>query len=177
MHKAKTLFAVVLMAFATVASATDISVGPFRVRLALQFGGPTSATPDANSETVAYSSGGRPGHPPTIIQFTRHTVGAAPPNADDALYAQWANSYLQQMLNEIERRSTGYVQSPATQIRLVGHVGARATWVGDLQGVPTNGVMYCVIIGTNVWFIHVFGYGEQPERALQSVIAAVEAQP
>ena len=122
----------------------------------------------------AYSSPRKQGEPANVIQFTRYAVGAAPPNADDNTYAEGAEHYLQQMLQGIERRRAAYVQSPLKRTRLAGHVGARASWTGTAQGFPTNGVMYCAIIGTDAWFIHVFGPGDRPDSELQLVIAAVE---
>jgi hypothetical protein len=61
-----------------------------------------------------------------------------------------------------------------SRTRLAGHLGVRASWTGTVQGFPTNGVMYCAIIGTDAWFIHVFGPGGRPDSELQLVIAAVE---
>ena len=43
-------------------------------------------------------------------------------------------------------------------------------------GLPTNGVMYCASIGTNAWVINVFGSGNGPDEALESVISEVEKQ-
>lgn len=174
MHRAKVIFAIYLLAVSSTAWATDVKVGPFSVSLPPGFTGPVRGTPDANSETVAYSSGGESGEPSNVIQFTRYAIGSAPPNADEDTYAEGAKSYLQQMLQGIERRRTHYVQSPVIRTHLAGHVGARANWSGTLEGLPTNGVMYCTIIGTDAWFIHVFGSGDRPGSALQSAITAVE---
>jgi hypothetical protein len=80
------------------------------------------------------------------------------------------------MLQGIERRRTHYIQSPVSRTRFAGHIGARANWSGELQGLRTNSVMYCAIIGTDAWFIHVFGSGDRPGSPLQSLIVAVESQ-
>lgn len=173
--KFATSVALSLLMLATSAYGADIAVGPFSIALPRAFIGPIRATPDANSETIAYSSVPTQGQPAAnVIQFTRYAIGAAPPNTDSNGYAEAAEHYLQQMLQGVERKRTDYVQSPVKRIRLVGHVGTRATWTGKLQGAPLNGVMYCAIIGTDVWFIHVFGAGNRPDVELQAVIAAVE---
>jgi hypothetical protein len=156
------------------AYADQIHVGPFVVVLPDSFAGPTRAAPDSNTEIVAYASHRNDAVPANVIEFTRYTVGSAPPNADENTYAEGAQNYLLQMLQGVERRRTDYLQPPVTRLRLGGHVAARATWTGTLQGVPLNGVMYCAIIGTDAWFVHAFGPGNRPDSDLQSVIAAIE---
>jgi hypothetical protein len=175
MRRSISSLALALLMFVTNAVAGEVTVGPFSVVLPGAFAGPVRATPDAKTETVAYSSPA--GEHSNVIQFTRYAVGTAPPNADENTYAEGAEHYLQQMLQGIERRRTAYVQSPVKRTRLAGHVGARASWTGTLKGAPTNGVMYCAIIGTDAWFIHVFGPGDRPDSELQLVIAAVEHSP
>ena len=174
MRRSVSFVAVALFIFVTNAVAGEVTVGPFSVSLPSTFVGPERAAPDVNSEIVAYSSPRKQGEPANVIQFTRYTVGAAPPNADDNTYAEGAEHYLLQMLQGIERRRTAYAQSPLKRTRLAGHVGARGSWTGTAQGFPTNGVMYCAIIGPDAWIIHVFGPGDRPDSELQLVIAAVE---
>ena len=174
MRRSVSSSAVALLILVTNAVAGEVTVGPISVSLPSTFVGPERAAPDANTEMVAYSSPRKQGEPANVIQFTRYAVGTAPPNADDNTYAEGAEHYLRQMLQGIQRRRTAYVQSPLKRTRLAGHVGARATWTGTVQGFATNGVMYCAIIGTDVWFVHVFGPGDRPDSELQLVIAAVE---
>lgn len=174
MRRSVSFVAVALLLLVTNAVAGEVTVGPFSVSLPSTFVGPEHAAPDASTEIVAYSSPRKQGEPANVIQFTRYAVGAAPPNADDNTYAEGAEHYLQKMLQGIERRRTAYTQSPFKRTRLAGHVGARASWTGTIQGFPTNGVMYCAIIGTDAWFIHVFGPGDRPDSELQWVIATVE---
>jgi hypothetical protein len=174
MRRSVSFIAVTLLILVTSAVAGEVTVGPFSVSLPSTFVGPERAAPDANTEMVAYSSPRKQGEPANVIQFTRYAVGTAPPNADDNTYAEGAEHYLQQMLQGVARRRTAYVQSPLKRARLAGHVGASASWTGAVQGFPTNGVMYCAIIGSDAWFIHVFGPGDRPDSELQLVIGAVE---
>jgi hypothetical protein len=163
-----------LLVLASNAYAEQITVGPFVVALPATFAGPTRAAPDSKTEIVAYALPRADGVAADVIEFTRYAVGTAPPNADEDTYAEGAQHFLLQMLAGVERRRTAYQHSPVARLHLVGHVGVRAAWTGRLQGVPMNGVMYCTIIGTDAWFIHIFGPGERPDSDLHSVIGSME---
>lgn len=139
-----------------------------------QFSGPVRATPDQASEVVAYSSGGAPSVPREVLQFTRYSMAGIPPDLSDADIEKGTTQYLLQMLQGIERRRTSYAQTAPIRIQLGGKTGFRASWTGGLDGTPTNGVMYCLILGSNVVLIHAFGEGTQPSDLLKQAFRAVE---
>ncbi len=169
-----TLSVVMLLASATTARSAEISVGPVTVTLPPAFQGPVRSEPDPKTEIIAYSSRGQDRTAADVVEVTRYAVGSPPPDVNEEMYAQGAEQYLKQMLQGVERRRTGYLQSTVARVRIAGHIGARATWTGAMQGIPTNGVMYCVITGANAWFVHIFGQGDRPDSQLESVAASLE---
>jgi hypothetical protein len=169
-----TISVAIFLTSPTIARSAEISVGPVTVTLPTAFQGPVRSEPDPKTEIVAYSSPRQDHSAADVVEVTRYAVGSAPPGANEETYAQGAEQYLKQMLQGVERRRTDYSQSTVARVRITGHIGARATWTGALQGVPTNGVMYCVIIGANAWFVHIFGQGDHLDSQLESVAASLE---
>lgn len=168
------LFALFAIAVAGPLVAGEAHFAGVTVMVPPQFSDPVRATPDPSSEVLAYSSASTPGVPRDVLQFTRYTIRSIPPDLSEADIAKGTTQYLTQMLQGIERARTSYVQTAPARIQLGGKTGSRASWTGKLNGAPTNGVMYCLILGTDIVLIHAFGGGTQPSDSLKQVYQAVE---
>jgi hypothetical protein len=119
----------------------------------------------------------------TLLQINVIDFGSAPgkPAApqDMSIYAE---RYLHQFLDGIERRRTNYVSSPIAHIKLAGLPAARATWNGAVGGRATVGVMYSVIVHNRFAVIfHTQDLGSTPTsgmfEAMQSIEGATLAAP
>jgi hypothetical protein len=119
----------------------------------------------------------------TLLQINIIDFGSAPgkPAApqDVSIYAE---KYLHQFLDGIERRRTNYVSSPIAHIKLAGLPAARATWNGAVGGRAAVGVMYSVIVHNRFAVIfHTQDLGSTPTsgmfEAMQSIEAATLAAP
>ncbi|MEK6245479.1 MAG: hypothetical protein AABM33_13375 [Pseudomonadota bacterium] len=163
------------LCFAASAAAGEFRFDQVTLSVPEGFVGPTRAAPDAASETFAFSVLRGAGVPTNVLQLTRYDFGTAPPDTNEATLAQIASRLLLQMLQGVERRRSSYSQIAPEQARLGGVLGVRASWKGVLQGVSTNGVMYCIILGSRALFFHASGPGDTPDDELKLAIRSVEA--
>jgi hypothetical protein len=115
-----------------------------------------------------------PGHTANVLVLAHMTMVAVAPNLrEENLYGA-ASDFLAGTLKQIEERRTKWSQSKTRKVWLDGHVGARAEWTGNLDGRPTIGVTYCLIVGNHGYYFNAFGIGTEPNAALKSSIRAIE---
>ena len=92
----------------------------------------------------------------------------------DADATRLRSRYLLQMLSGIERARSEFSQSSPQSIGLGGLMASKVTWKGALHGVPTNGVMYCMVVGPDLVWLHAFGPGNEPDASTSQAIVAIE---
>lgn len=85
-----------------------------------------------------------------------------------------AEKYLRELIRGIERRRSAFVLSPPTRLKLAGIPAARAAWRGSLNGQDGNGVMYCLVVGTQVVSLHTQDAGSAPTQAMEDAMKAIE---
>lgn len=163
------------LAYSHAATAAEFRFDPIRLVVPDDFSGPIRAAPDSHSETVAFSRSSEPGTSATVLQLTRFDFEQPLPSNSEVESFETASKYLLDMLRGIERTRTSYTQALPEKVLLDGKVGARSAWKGELRGVPVNGVMYAIVIGNRVIFLHAFGTGDTPDAQLLFAIQAIEA--
>jgi hypothetical protein len=113
----------------------------------------------------------------TLLQINVIDFGSAPgkPAAPRELNI-YAEKYLHQFLDGIERRRTNYVSSPIAHIKLAGLPAARATWNGAVGGRAAVGVMYSVIVHNRFAVIfHTQDLGSTPTSGMFEAMKSIEA--
>jgi hypothetical protein len=113
----------------------------------------------------------------TLLQINVIDFGSAPGKRaapqDLNIYAE---KYLRQFLDGIERRRTNYVSSPIAHIKLAGLPAARATWNGAVGGRAVVGVMYSVIVHNRFAVIfHTQDLGSTPTSGMFEAMQSIEA--
>ena len=53
-------------------------------------------------------------------------------------------------------------------------MASKVTWKGVLHGLPTNGVMYCMVVGPDLVWLHAFGPGDEPDASTSQAVVAIE---
>ena len=79
------------------------------------------------------------------------------------------------MLEGIERRRTEYQKTAAKDVRVAGFPGSVASWQGKVNGIGTNGKMFCIVTKSELLFFHVMGGGSTPNADMAAAIKAVES--
>lgn len=113
----------------------------------------------------------------TLLQINVIDFGSAPgkPAAPQDLNI-YAEKYLHQFLDGVERRRTNYVSSPIAHIKLAGLPAARATWNGTVGGRAAVGVMYSVIVHNRFAVIfHTQDLGSTPTSGMFEAMQSIEA--
>jgi hypothetical protein len=113
----------------------------------------------------------------TLLQINVIDFGSAPgkPAAPQDLNI-YAERYLHQFLDGIERRRTNYVSSPVAHVKLAGLPAARATWNGAVGGRAVVGVMYSVIVHNRFAVIfHTQDLGSTPTSGMFEAMQSIEA--
>ena len=157
------------------AAANEFQFAPIRLVVPEALYGPVRANPDPHSETVVFSRSSESDATATVLQLTRFDFEKPVPSNSERESFENASKYLLDMLRGIERQRTSYTQTPPEMVSLGGKVGARSAWKGNLNEVPVNGVMYAIVIGRRVIFLHAFGTGDTPDAQLLLAIQAIEA--
>lgn len=113
----------------------------------------------------------------TLLQVNVVDFGqqrAKPPSQQElSIYAE---KYLRQFLDGIERRRSHYVSSPVAHIKLAGLPAVRATWNGAIGDRAVVGVMYCVIVRNRFAVIfHTQDLGSTPSTGMFEAMASIES--
>lgn len=112
----------------------------------------------------------------TVLQMSVYDFGKnLPPDLSPKVLMDGSKRYLLQFLKGVERRRTGFSQSDLVSMSLGGIPASKIAWKGDLQGRPTNGVMYCLIAGSTVISLHTQDSGNHVTPGMQQAIHAIEA--
>jgi hypothetical protein len=166
------------MAFAMFAPqvfAEDASVGPVTLAIPKGFAAAGSQS-QGGMQVSAWTKG--EGSLKTLLQVSIYDFGSAlegtPSNEQ---LAQGAEKYLGDFLKGVERRRTGYSQTPFERVKLAGLPAARSTWKGRAGEIgPAVGVMYCVIVNKRlVVSLHTQDAGDAPTAAMREAMRAIES--
>jgi hypothetical protein len=174
---ATTLAGQFLLALAAPAtSATPATVGP--VVISVPEGFEAAQTQRLKKTLItAWTKSVRSAGLKTLLQINVIDFGSAPgkPAAPQELNI-YAEKYLHQFLDGIERRRTNYVSSPVAHIKLAGLPAARATWNGAVGGRAAVGVMYSVIVHNRFAVIfHTQDLGSTPTSGMFEAMKSIEA--
>ena len=137
------------------------------------FQGPISQSMGADGSVIAFTKP-HPGAPTnTLLQITIYSApaGAQPPRADQL--GPLSERYLGQFLGGIERRRTDFSSTKPSRVTLGGLPATKVTWTGVAQGRQMRGTMYCVIVGTRVFSLHVQDFESAPPNYLREAEAAL----
>ena len=157
----------------TIANAAGYEVWPISINPPPDFEGPIRQQKEG-ADVVAWTRK-LPDGSGTLLQVTTYRLPTLLPNlSGDDSYAG-AKKYLADMLGGIERRRTEFHQSEPVRINLAGRPAARISWTGTMGDRPTNGVMYCVIVGSYMVNLHTQGSGSAPSESMKSAMKSIEA--
>jgi hypothetical protein len=158
------------------AYAAPVTVGPIIITVPEGF---EAAQTQRLKKTLitAWTKSVRKGNLKTLLQINVIDFGSAPgkPAASQDLNI-YAEKYLHQFMDGMQRRLTGYVSSPVAHIRLAGLPAARATWNGAVGGRAAVGVMYSVIVHNKFAVIfHTQDLGSTPTSGMFEAMQSIEA--
>jgi hypothetical protein len=107
-----------------------------------------------------------------VVDFG-HQHGKSPSQQELSSYAE---KYLRQFLEGIERRRSHYVSSPVAHIKLAGLPAVRATWNGAIGDRAMVGVMYCVVVRNRFAVIfHTQDLGSIPSTGMLEAMSSIES--
>jgi hypothetical protein len=169
-------FLLAIAALAAPVHAAPVTVGPVIITVPEGF---EAAQTQRLKKTLitAWTKSVRSAGLKTLLQINVIDFGSAPgkPAAPQDLNI-YAEKYLHQFLDGVERRRTNYVSSPIAHIRLAGLPAARATWNGAVGGRATVGVMYSVIVHNRFAVIfHTQDLGSTPTSGMFEAMQSIEA--
>ena len=86
-----------------------------------------------------------------------------------------SDKYLLDFLKGVERRRILFSQGKIVHISLGGIPASKISWSGIFDGLETNGVMYCVIVGSKIISLHTQDIGDEITPNMSQVIKAIES--
>jgi hypothetical protein len=123
---------------------------------------------------IAFTIPGIVGVPTQTLGVQRFDTGRdIPDGTEDEEYA-FLVGQVDRMLDSVRRTTANYNASLPERISIGGVRAARASWTGDRQGQPMNGVIYSFLSGTAIVFALVQGPGHTFDEKLERAAAAVE---
>ena len=84
-----------------------------------------------------------------------------------------ATHFLAGFLQTFGKNVQGWHVSPTEQVKLGGHSTAMAKWSGTYHGIPTEGAMYLLVLGKEVYCFHTFGRSDVQNDVLKSAVQAI----
>ena len=169
-----TLPTLALLSISVGTLADEARIGELLLSIPEQFKGPVSGAPAEHTSTIAYAVSSSPGTPGAVLQVTRLEGDRPPPSLSEAEATRLRSQYLHQMLGGIERARADFTRSSPQNVRLGGLMASKITWKGKLRGVQTNGAMYCMVVGSDLVWLHAFGPGGEPDPDTSQAIIAIE---
>jgi hypothetical protein len=177
----RSLLGLVCLSISGSAIAIDAPVGNTIARLAQVmveippgFTGPQRTFPNEQTELDTYVEIVSAGRAPTIIQLTHIVVPNAAADLSEHDRYRAAANFLDGFLAIFGQKVTRWSRSPNEKIRFDGFLGARARWTGNLNGFPSTGVMYFLVLGKDSFVFHAFGSRAEPNASLKASIRAIE---
>jgi hypothetical protein len=112
----------------------------------------------------------------TLLQITIVDPGnnANPATLTKEELSQGAEKYVLDFLQSVERSRTEFKKGNVAHLVLGGIPAAKISWQGNAQGIATNGIMYCVIVGGNVVLLHTQDAGNKATGNMREAIGAFE---
>ena len=154
--------------------AGNFAIDKFVIDIPEKFEGPVSAKPDAHTKTHAFTVPRAETSSAAVLQITSVNRAIALSQHADSELLEISERNLLQMLQGIERRRTEYRRSEPQAIRLAGVPAAEVAWAGKVNGLETNGKMFCVVSESGLIFFHVMGGGGSPNSDMAAAISAVK---
>lgn len=174
MCKFISIFVATLIATATYAFGSEFVLDPLTISIPAGFEGPVSQSQGKVSVTGFRKP--RPGTDvATLLQISMYDFGPQLANIPKNELGNAAEKYLRELVAGVERRRTDFVLSPPARLQLAGIPVAKAKWTGKLNGLNTNGVMYCFLVGTRIISLHTQDTGSTPTNAMKEAMKAIES--
>jgi hypothetical protein len=148
-------------------------VGPISIAVPPGFDGPTSGSV-ASADTTAWVKRHPNADVGTLLQVTTYDAGAGLAGITNAQRAEGAEKYLLDFIGGVQRKRENFKLGAVQKISLASVPAARVSWTGEAGGMPTNGVMYCVIVGTTIVSFHTQDTGSEVTAAMQIAMKAIE---
>jgi hypothetical protein len=101
--------------------------------------------------------------------------GAIPTTLSQQELSAGAQKYLLDFVKGIERRRTEYGQGEVAKLLLAGTPAAKIAWHGRIEGLSSNGVMYCVILQGKIFSFHTQDMGRESTANMREAIKSIEA--
>jgi hypothetical protein len=110
-----------------------------------------------------------------LLQITSYNFGPKMPVISEEQSGAEADKYLSQFLKSDTNHFTSFLASRPKRINLAGYPAARISWSGNLDGRPTIGVMFCVIVKSRVLSFLAQDVKENSAADLNLAIDAINA--
>jgi hypothetical protein len=123
---------------------------------------------------IAFTIPGTVGVPAPTFSIQRFDTGRDIPEGTDDEEYPFLIGQVNRMLDSVRRTRANYNASSPERIRIGGVRVARASWTGDAQGQPMNGLVYSFFSGTAIVFALIQGPGHTLDEKLERAVAAIE---
>jgi hypothetical protein len=148
-----------------------VHIGNIALAIPAGLNGPDRSFPNKSSELYVYFS--RKDRPPTLLQLTRVVTPEARSDLTDKVKYEAATHFLAGFLQTFGKNVQGWHVSPTEQVKLGGLSTAMAKWSGIYHGIPTEGVMYLLVLDKEAYCFHTFGRADVQNDVLKSSVQAI----
>jgi hypothetical protein len=174
MHASRRLVALLLIAASCAVLAAPFEAETFILDVPVGFEGPISQSMGAEGSVVAFTKPHANAPTTTLLQITIFEVPSHLPALPRHDLGPASERYLGQFLGGIERRRSNFVSTVPTRVTLSGLPASRSSWVGEAQGRKLHGVMYCVIVGHQVFQLHTQDFDASPPSNLRDAESSIK---
>ena len=111
----------------------------------------------------------------TLLQLTAFdTKKSFPPLTQGEMW-KVTDKYLRDVLKGVERRRAQFSKGTIAHISLGGAPASKIAWTGRVGDLPTNGIMYCVIVGSEIVSLHTQDAGTVITASMAQAVHAIES--
>lgn len=110
----------------------------------------------------------------TVILITVHDFGASFAKRVTAERGPLTRETLDDVVAGIERNRTGFRRYEPLPAKISGIAGLKMVWSGGAQGIPFDGIVYCVLSGSRAYAIQIQDPAGRGQGRLAEAVRAVE---
>jgi hypothetical protein len=110
----------------------------------------------------------------TVILVTVQEMGPSFAKRVPGERAQLTRETLEPIVAGIENNRVGFRRSEPRNVTVSGYPGLKLSWSGAAQGIPFDGVVYCVLAGSRAYAVQIQDPAGKGKERMDEAIRAVE---
>jgi hypothetical protein len=110
----------------------------------------------------------------TVILVTVQEMGPSFAKRVPGERAQLTRDTLEPIVAGIENNRSDFRKTEARNVTIAGYTGLKLAWSGAAQGIPFEGVVYCVLAGTRAYAVQIQDPAGRGKERMAEAVRAVE---